>query len=132
MRFCDWLSGADEKWISEGFKTSFFYKYYFGEKTAYQIERDFTLKDNSKCLHWDPIQNAFIVSVKKQKIWKHLPLKTKTICFDVLEKEAKECYKKDIQWETSTMFDCVKFFIPSLSSSCGPTKPRIPTVIYVH
>jgi len=138
MRICDWLSGADSKWISEGFKTSFFFNHYFGEKTVDQIKIDNTLR-NSKCLgvlHWDPIQNAFVVSVRNKKIWEHHSLETKTICFDVLEKEAKE-KKKKIQWQPSTMFDHIRVGVTitqnymALDYSKGKVKVKIAS-IYVY
>jgi len=126
-RICDWLTGADNKWISEGFKTSFFFDHYFGEKTADQIERDNTLKEkNSKCgvLHWDLIQNEFVASVRNQKRWEHHPLKTKTICFDVLEKEAKEWNKKS-QWQPSPIFEHMRvgYSFPESYTPSGSSDP---------
>jgi len=115
MRICDWLSGADNKWISEGFRESFFFQNYMGEKSQEQIKNDATLQDISKCLgvlHWDFIKNAFIVSVKPKGTtnWTNHYLNTKTICYNNLQKEVNEFTNtkfkdQNIQWMHSQMFE---------------------------
>jgi len=118
MRICDWVSGSDNKWISEGFKNSFFFNYYWGEKSMEQLAVDETFQDKDKdrllaVLHWDPTKNWFFVSVRNQKAgtWEsHLSLKTKMIAFNELEKEAKakiNISHKDlnVHWVPSPLFD---------------------------
>jgi len=110
MRICDWLSGSDSKWIGEGFINSFFYQYYAGEKSVEQIDRDDTFQDDKvkdsllAILHWDPIKNAFFVSVKNLKSVgpddRHLRLKNKTISYNILEKEARGIFKTKFKDQT--------------------------------
>jgi len=117
MRICDWMSGSDNKWISEGFKNSFFFNYYWGEKSVEKIDLDDTFQDKDKekllaVLHWDPIKNSFFASVRNQTqgTWDHLCLKTKTIAFNDLEKDAKAAVNRsykdlNVHWVPSTLFD---------------------------
>jgi len=117
MRICDWVSGSDNKWISEGFKNSFFFNYYWGEKSVEKIDLDDTFQDKDKekllaILHWDPIKNSFFASVRNQTqgTWDHLCLKTKTIAFNDLEKDAKAAVNRsykdlNVHWVPSTLFD---------------------------
>jgi len=110
LRICDWLQGADDKWVSVGWRDSFFFQYYMGEKDESQITKDAIYQDNSKCfatLYWDATKIAFIVAVKLKGKWEqHHTLTTKTICYDDLKKEAQEiCKDKNIQWVPSAPFD---------------------------
>jgi len=112
LRICDWLEGADSTWISEGFKNSFFYNYYMGEKNTEQIDKDTLLEQDQATLRWDPTKDAFYVNVHSKELEKgcdmELGLTTKTIAFDLLEKEAKKVLykrlKRDIPWIPSTRF----------------------------
>jgi len=98
---CDWLIGADPKWILEGFKGSFFFQYFFGFKNHDEIKKDETLldrdRDTSKSLailYWDLNKDKFCVSVRylknKQLKWALHELKTKTICYNDLKKEVEK------------------------------------------
>jgi len=113
LRICDWLCGADSTWISGGFKNSFFYQHYFGEKDEYEITKDLTLiKEDDECLailHWHPTNNAFMMSVRCSLKWEHHPLNTKAISYVDLKKEADKVISKmgykDPKWVSSTIFD---------------------------
>jgi len=143
MRICDWLSGADNKWISEGFKNSFFFNYYVGEKSAQQIDVDDTFQDKDKdkllaILRWDPIKNLFVVSVRNQKVgtWEHLDLNTKMIAFKNLEREAKGIIngRKDPNvhyWVPTTLFDRLKTGVSYSSTYTTTTSDRMAS-IYVY
>jgi len=142
MRICDWISGADNKWISEGFKTSFFFNHYVGAKTVEEIDADETLdKDEDKLLailRWDPIKNIFIASVRNQKAktWHHLGLKTNTIAFNVLEKEARAVVLRpfkdfNVVWVPSTLFDRLRTGASITSTYTSTTTDKIAS-IYVY
>jgi len=145
-RICDWLSGADPKWLSEGIKGSFFFQYYFGEKKLEEIKNDPNLDpDPSKSLavlHWDPVNGSFCVSVRyikeKQTTWASHQLKTKTICYNDLKKEAEketniQRYKDKgiLIWVASTLFDRIRKNV-SLSQNYTQTGKDGEASIYVY
>jgi len=124
LRICDWLSGADSQWISEGFNNSFFYQHYVGEKNEKQIVNDQTLQVNmnnsSRCvLYWDPTYEAFCLSVgwyqKGKMNWEHHRLKTKTIVYVDLKKEVDKVLNmprlKDLntQWVPSLFIEIERY-----------------------
>jgi len=118
----------------EGYKTSFFFQHSFGEKNAKEIELDpEIINDNRKriaVLHWDPVECAFFASVKTQS-WEHLRLKAKTICFKVLEKDAKDSFK-DVQWVPTSLFDRLKRnLLMNQNYTCASDSDKIGS-IYVY
>jgi len=114
MRICDWLSGTDSSWVREGFKNSFFYQHYAGEKTEKSIIQGATIIEPSKkCVsifYWDTSKDAFILSIRRDQKWEHHTLKTKMICYGHIEKEYKELLKeyKDLYCVPSPIFEHLK------------------------
>jgi len=95
-----------------------------------EIEKDGTLKyedkDKLAVLHWDPIKNEFIVSVRNQKAgtWEKHILKTKSIVYNELEKEANRVIDRhinpNIKWVDSPLFVRKRRGIDSASDITAP------------
>jgi len=73
-RLCDWLTGADQLWISEGFKNSHFYEYFVGVNTEPAIKMKYdNFQDDVKSLailYWDPTKKNKEKTTKGNKATK--------------------------------------------------------------
>jgi len=145
---CNWFEGADPLWISEGYKGSFFFQYFFGFKNHDEIKKDETLdQDPSKSLailHWDPNDDAFCVSVRypvgkdKQLNWAIHKLNTKTIGYNEIKKEIeKEIFIQRYKDKTPTLvqsplFDRLKKGGPitQVYTQAGAGKENAPIYVY--
>jgi len=120
-RICDWLSGAEVRWIANGFRTSTFFKHFVGVFTKEEIEKKYGIMDkNLKCaaiLHWDPVKDLFCLSVRRQKgneiTWEQHYLKTKQIGAPLKKEVDKEIktqrYKEVIpKLYQTTLFERLK------------------------